>query len=142
MVISMESKTPGNGSTSPFGDGNGATQATGPSTGAHDFVTDITTKDTMGGGRDFTKESRSQQMGPPGYDPSSVPAGGTTPFREPSVRVDVSTMGGVEMHKPFKLNGEGAAPMAAPAAAPDMSAASASGMSGASGSSGQSGSSY
>ena len=60
----MPDGTPGDGVSSPFGDGQGATMAQGSSTG----------------GRDFTAESRPQPQGPlDSIDPASIPQGGKFP---------------------------------------------------------------
>jgi hypothetical protein len=60
-----EGQTPGDGQNTPFGDGMGETQVAGAAPGAHDFVQDPNSHAPAAGGRDFTKESRSQQMGTP-----------------------------------------------------------------------------
>lgn len=91
-----EGQTPGNGYTAPFGNGDGATQANGPSSGAHDFLKDPASGAPAGSGRDFTKESRPQQMGACPPNPQSVPNGGNLPFT--AAPVAVSSV-------PFRLDG-------------------------------------
>jgi len=77
----MPDGKPGNASTSPFGNGKGATMAEGSSSGAHNFLTDPSSNASTSGGRDFTAESREQKSGPaPDIDKASVPAGGPFPF--------------------------------------------------------------
>lgn len=94
----MADSKPGNGYSSPFGNGNGATM-TGPSSGAHDFITDPASGAPKTGGRDFAAEPPpEQQSGNSGYNPDSVPQGGTLPFSgEPQPNETAN--------KPFKLNG-------------------------------------
>jgi hypothetical protein len=105
-----EGVTPGNGAQTPFGNGKGGTQAVGPYTGAHDFLTDPSGSGPKGSGRDFTKESRPQPAdgAPKEINADSIPAGGRLPF--PSIDpngkascADVGTKVAVETHKPFKL---------------------------------------
>ncbi len=92
---------PGNGATSPFGNGQGATTAMGASTGAHDFIKDPKSADSMTGGRDFSKENRAQMSGQPSdINADSVPTGGTLPY--PSAGPNGGIMG---VKKPFKLAG-------------------------------------
>jgi len=91
---------PGNGSTSPFGDENGATVAGGgASSGSSDFVTNPEGDTVNSGGRDFTKESKSQQMGSSDYNKDSVAADGILPL------VDDMAAGGTQgvTSKPYKL---------------------------------------
>lgn len=118
--MGTEGTSPGNGNDSPFGDGDGATQAAGPSSGAHDFITDPKSNAPATGGRDFTKESRPQggDRMAPDINTDSIPAGGRLPFPSadphgPSGK-DVGTLVGAEKHKPFSLGG-GAPAAAAPA---------------------------
>ena len=59
----MAEGKPGNGSDSPFGNGNGATASSGGSNGGHNFVRDPAGGGAKTGGRDFTKESRAQKSG-------------------------------------------------------------------------------
>ena len=90
----MAENTPGDGYTSPFGNGDGATTEQGPSTGAHDFITDPTSNDTVPG-RDFTKDVFVQKRGD-GCNPDTVPSGGRYPYEGPAQ---------VPANKPFKLTG-------------------------------------
>lgn len=103
---------PGNGSTSPFGNEQGATSAGGgASSGAHDFTEDPKSHSPASGGRDFTKENRPQPAGgTSGYNPQSVPAGGTTPFSGEPKPLETGPA------KPFKLGGEPAPEAPAPMA--------------------------
>ena len=104
----MAENKPGNGQDSPFGDGDGDATANGPTTGAHDFVTDPESHAPKTGGRDFTKESRPQtEGGALEINEDSIPDGGTLPFagndslaREREI---VGTIVGEERHKPFKI---------------------------------------
>lgn len=76
-----EGKTPGTGAASPFGNGQGATEAAGASTGSHDFLLNPKGSGPAGGGRDFTKENAAQKSGEPkDLNPQSVPAGGKLPY--------------------------------------------------------------
>lgn len=79
-----EGQTPGDGSSSPFGNHNGATMA-GPSSGAHNFIEDPASNAPATGGRDFAAEQYKQptidhSAGGGSYDPGSVPQGGELPF--------------------------------------------------------------
>lgn len=89
----MENKS-GDGKTSPFGDGKGATGAMGSDAGKADLVKDPTGKNP-GGSHNFVKDptcptpagkpedhavSLPQKMGSPTVNPDSVPAGGKYPF--------------------------------------------------------------
>lgn len=71
----QEGKTPGDAMTSPFGDGKGATQATGPAKGAHDFNKQPNSSAPPTG---FKIESRPQSEAKPENEPSAqeIPAGG------------------------------------------------------------------
>ena len=122
----MAENKPGNGSASPFGNGAGATSA-GASSGAHDFTKNPTGNSGGGGndfltnpgggggksgGRDFTKESRSQQSGAPAdLSTDSIIAGGDDrlPTADPpaSRASLIGTTAGSGGRKPFKLNGGG-----------------------------------
>jgi hypothetical protein len=110
-----EGKTPGNAMSSPFGDSKGATQAAGPSSGAHNFLEDPASHAPATGGRDFSKESRPQQMGYPEdrYCPYSPPEGGDMPFEQIDKASQASRdemtgqLAEEPKHKPFKLSGEG-----------------------------------
>ena len=107
----MENK-PGNGSTSPFGDEDGATVAGGgASSGAHDFTTDPKSNAPTTGGRDFTKESRPQQSGQAqDLNPDDQAPGGRLPFAQTdavaAARKDAST-DVVPGHKCFNVGGGG-----------------------------------
>lgn len=113
--MAEEGKTPGNASSSPFGDGKGATQADGSSSGAHNFLEDPASHAPATGGRDFSKESRPQEKGDPEdrYCPDSPPDGGDMPFGQvdkasQAARDDVTGQLVEEpKHKPFKLSGGG-----------------------------------
>lgn len=102
---------PGNGATSPFGNGNGATSG-GASSGAHDFIRDPKSNSPSTGGHDFTKENRPQKAGDNGANPASVPTGGKTPFVAPGATESRHPLGSEK--KPFRLNGEGPAPEESP----------------------------
>lgn len=98
----MSETKPGNGSTDPFGDGKG-NEAAGPS-GSNDFLKNPSGGGSKTGGRDFTKESRDQKTGAPGYNPNSVPAGGPLPFSSTDpTRPDATTHPDGAAHKPFKI---------------------------------------
>lgn len=108
----MPDGTPGNGANPPFGNGNGATQKSGASSGAHNFITDPKSNSPATGGRDFSKESRPQQMRKPspGYpNTQEIPTGGTMPLADPGpVSKSVSgNAGGVQgvSQKPFRVKG-------------------------------------
>lgn len=121
----MAENKPGTGSTSPFGNGAGATSAgaaggndfnakpagDAAGGGGHDFVTDPAGDSTAGqGGRDFTKESRAQQSGPPAdLCTDSIVAGsgpGRVPLADPPASRDplIGTVPGAQ-RMPFKLKG-------------------------------------
>lgn len=112
----MADGKPGNGSSSPFGNGMGATSSGGASSGGHDFIKEP--KSNVGGAHDFIKDPSGTKTGPtpndfvkspgggampaqktgpaPDMCPTSVPPGGTTPFKgEPKP----NESGG----KPFKV---------------------------------------
>lgn len=97
-----EGKTPGNGMTSPFGNGNGAT-ASGDSSGAHDFLTDPKGSGAAAGGRDFTKESRPQSDAKKEVEPNSqeIPAGGLIPKAAPGAASKTMSCAD-STRKPFK----------------------------------------
>jgi len=99
----MSEGKPGNGFESPFGNGKGATMS-GPSTGANNFLENPAGKSGDEGGRDFTKETRTQPTGsPPDIDTSSIPAGGKMPFGTGDSWAKGDADGGVEPAKvPFK----------------------------------------
>lgn len=110
-----EGKTPGDGSVSPFGNSKGATQASGSSSGAHNFIEDPESHAPATGGRDFSKENRPQKDGDPEdrYCPDSPPDGGDLPFEQADkasqdVRDDMTgQLVEDPKHKPFKLSGGG-----------------------------------
>ncbi len=103
-----EAKTSGDGKTSPFGNGQGATAA-GASGGGHDFTTDPKSSGAGGGGRDFTKESRPQTEAKVEVIPNAqeIPAGGKVLRADPGPvsRAFSGTAAGVSPPKPFKLRG-------------------------------------
>lgn len=105
----MENK-PGTGYTPPFGNENGATVAGGgPTSGAHDFLTDPASNAPKTGGRDFTRESRPQRGGPPGYNAESVPSGGPLPFPAADPKGEYGPDGAQLEHptsprKPFRVS--------------------------------------
>jgi hypothetical protein len=76
----MAENVPGNGSDSPFGNGEGAVTGVPPATGGHDFLQDPASNAPASGGRDFTKETYEQKTGSDPVNPQSVPSGGTLPF--------------------------------------------------------------
>lgn len=107
----MENQS-GDGKTSPFGNGMGATQGAGPSTGGNNFLENPGGNNPAGQGKDFTKtplpaqkqgssigeqlSEPSTPMGPPGNFPMVGGAGGaTTPESAP--------MGSPGGAKPFKI---------------------------------------
>lgn len=97
---------PRDGVISPLGDGKGSTMA-GASDGAHNFLEDPESAAPKTGGRDFTKESRDQEVGTlPTLDKASVPQGGTMPFGTGdkwAKEEDDGAEGGIEPTKtPFK----------------------------------------
>lgn len=105
----QEGASSGDGSDAPFGDGMGATQKAGDATGAHDFVQDPNSHAPAAGGRDFTKESKPQQMGQPTeINPDDMAPGGRLPFPQldsvaqarKDANVDVAA---TAAHKPFKV---------------------------------------
>lgn len=101
-----EGKDGGDGLTSPFGNGAGAPEATGPATKANDFTTNPNGNGRLAGGRDFVAEGNRPQKGrADGFNPDSVPAGGRLPFADPKSRAEATlqTVGGGR--KPFRLNG-------------------------------------
>lgn len=108
-----EGTTPGDGNASPFGDSKGATQADGPSSGAHNFIEDPASHAPATGGRDFSKESRPQKDGDPEdrYCPDSPPDGGALPFGDTdkasqAARDDMTgQVADKPKHMPFKLGG-------------------------------------
>lgn len=71
----MAENEPGDGYTSPFGNGQGATSK-GASTRGNDFVTNPRGNVSNSMGRDFTKEKMVQPAGQSNVDESSVPGGG------------------------------------------------------------------
>jgi hypothetical protein len=81
--------------TSPFGNGQGATNESGASSGANDF-----TENPTGNGRkvamDHNKlfQNRPQKMGKSEVNKSSIPAGGLSPLTPVAA-----------VRKPFKLSG-------------------------------------
>lgn len=106
----------GNGSTSPFGDGAGATPS-GPSTGGNNFLTNPGGNGRKGGGRDFTQEKAPPQpTGAGGLNADSIPAGGRLPFNSTSGREIKNGPG--DTRKPFRLMGE--TPNPGPSPDPDM----------------------
>lgn len=105
--MAKEGNTIGNGKTSPYGNGDGATTA-GPNSGAHDFIKDPSTTQGASGGRDFTKESRSQSEASPEVtpNPQEIPAGGKILFADPGpVSSKVSGTASHIEHKPFRVKG-------------------------------------
>jgi hypothetical protein len=104
-----EGSTPGNGSTSPFGNGDGATQSAGSISKGTDFLTDPQGQSRVAGGRDFTGENRPQKGRADGFNPSSVPAGGRLPFVDPKAREGATLQPVGAAKKPYRLGGEGGA---------------------------------
>lgn len=103
-----EGKTPGNASTSPFGNGQGATQASGAASGGHNFLTDNSSP-PGGQGRDFTKESRPQSEAKDENQPNSaeIPAGGKLMKADPGP-VSSKIAGdakGIAPAKPYRVKG-------------------------------------
>lgn len=94
----MENQS-GDGKTSPFGDGKGAPTG-GRGSGGSDFV-----RDPRGGGSMPAKfenpaKNYPQQAGQPGFNPDSVPAGGSKLHADPPKPIDGTVPGG---RKPYKL---------------------------------------
>lgn len=87
---------PGDGATSPLGNGYGTPLA--GSSGSHDFVKDPASSEGDESPRDFTKESRPTEKAKDngGCNAESIPDGGETPFKG----APEATSGG---HKPYKL---------------------------------------
>lgn len=116
--MAAEGSTPGNGSTSPFGNGAGATQTAGSSKGSNDFTTNPTGNGTPPGSL-AEPANRPQKGRADGWNPDSVPKGGRLPFVDPSSRAGASLQPVGSGKKPYRLNGGeggasssgGAAPM-------------------------------
>lgn len=94
----------------PFGNGKGATQSGSSSSGGHNFLTEPSTKSTMSGGRDFTKESRPQSMAKQEVvpNPQEIPAGGVILKADPgpvSAKVAGTACSIGSCPNPFKLKG-------------------------------------
>jgi len=76
----MENQS-GDGKTSPFGDGKGATMGAGPSTGGNNFIENPGGNNPAGSGKDFTKvPQRPQQQGSSIEQQKSEPS---TPYGSP-----------------------------------------------------------
>lgn len=92
----MPNGLPGNGSTSPFGNGDGT--AGQPKVGGNNFLINPAGNSAKSGGRDFTQEKPGNQPTAPVLNPDSIPSGGKYPV--------MKKMGEATDKKPFKLNGE------------------------------------
>jgi len=111
----MADNKPGDGANPPFGNGKGATSSAGASSGAHNFLEDPASNAPKTGGRDFTKESRPQEVGKPEdrYNSDTVPEGGDLPFdqtddtAEGEHAMQVGQIVDKPKNKPFKLSGGG-----------------------------------
>jgi hypothetical protein len=104
----MDGQKPGTGSTSPFGDGKGATSAAGGSTGVHDFVSNPASAAPKTGGRDFTKESCDQSSGTDEtLNPDTVVPGGRILKADPPAGSQRTSPVGLPEggRKPFTLRG-------------------------------------
>lgn len=101
--MSNDGSTPGDGSTSPFGNHQGATMASGPSTGAHNFNADPQSSAPATGGRNFSAEKYSQEARDQEDIAGSIPAGGTLPYpaADPPAAEDISGIAG-KGSVPFK----------------------------------------
>jgi len=100
-----EGNTPGNGSTSPFGNGAGATQTAGPARGGNDFTTNPNGNGTPPG-RFAEPVNRPQKGRADGWNPDTVPKGGRLPFVDPSSRQGASLQVAGSAKKPYRLGGE------------------------------------
>ena len=104
MAIGQGGSTPGDGKTTPLGDGNGGAGAGGSTDKSPDFSKVTTGGQTGGGGRDFTKEHRSQtanatqEVGP---NPQTIPAGGKILLADPRP-VSAVVAGSTGTKSPFK----------------------------------------
>lgn len=94
----MESK-PGDGKTSPFGNGDGSTS--GSASGGHDFIKDNKSGASAPKITDFTAPIKMPPPDEQSYNPDSVPEGGDMPFSGEPQATDAGAA-----RKPFKLNGE------------------------------------
>lgn len=105
--MATEGNTPGNGSTSPFGDGNGATQAAGAAKGNVDFTTNPNGDGSPPARQDQMFQNRAQKGRADGWNPDTVPAGGRLPFNDPKGRAGATLQTVGSGKKPYKLGGEG-----------------------------------
>lgn len=102
--------TPGDGKSSPFGNGNGNV-APGGSSGGNDFNRNPSGNGPKGSVRNFVNQPAPKQpMGSPldRVAPSSIPEGGTMPIQAmtpPASRSMAATLPGNAQHKPFRLQG-------------------------------------
>lgn len=103
-----EGATPGDGKTSPFGNGKGATMA-GAAGGGHDFTKEPESHAPSSGGRDFTKESRPQSMARAEVvpNPQEIPAGGKVLKADPGPvsKTVAGSAPGPQPPKPFRVKG-------------------------------------
>lgn len=104
MTIGQGGSNPGDGNSTPFGDGNGGA-GQGADTGkSPDFTQSVSGGQTGGGGRDFTKENRSQtadavtEVTP---NPQSVPTSGKLPLASPGA-VSANVAGSTAPKTPYK----------------------------------------
>lgn len=114
---------PGNGYSSPFGNGNGNTS--GPSVGGNDFTKNPQGTSNPGKGEQlqFVTLQRKQQTGPivgvGGANPDSIPPGGRLLTADPK-NADNKTIAGTKQRLPFRLEGP-KAPEAPPPQGPSES---------------------
>lgn len=100
--MATDGKVPGDGKTSPFGNGNGGTSAMGNASGGHDFTQDPKSGASNTGGHDFTQDSRPQSEARTEVEPNpqEIPSGGKITNLQPGVASKaVST---TEAKVPFK----------------------------------------
>lgn len=98
---------PGDGFTSPFGDGDGGTQEVARTARGTDF-----TLDPAGQGRKVPVDperiapNRAQRMGKSEFNPDSVPQGGRVLMADPArAETNMTKAIGQGNRKPFKLTG-------------------------------------
>ena len=82
----MAENVPGDGYSTPFGNGQGATMTRGASKSGNDFVTNPRGNVSNAMGRDFTKENMNskQPSGESNVDESTVPQGGKQLLADPT----------------------------------------------------------
>ena len=98
-----DGKTPGNGSTNPFGDGAG--NATKASTSMTDFTNPGAPKTGGATPRDFSRESRSQSAAAPRTNAADAAPGGPVPVVTPPPQRTGGVGSPGNGAKPFRLGG-------------------------------------